>query len=222
MPVLQIDDSSVDLATEALRSGTPVVIPGPSPLAYAITGTRAAAVNAAKGRPASQPAGVGVADMAVIAPYLDLCEDLVSMAGWLCGSELVSLLAPIRPDPPEWLSPAISDGMAFFTSTPWLPALSSIIAEFGYLYMSSANITGSGSATSAAEAGRAFGERLVVLDGDAFRDPSRTHGSTTMVRVSRDGELTVARPGINNVAFGADLTGYAAELSRRWEQHRTR
>ena len=30
-------------------------------------------------------------------------------------SELVSLLVPATPEPPGWLAPAISDGMAFFT-----------------------------------------------------------------------------------------------------------
>jgi tRNA A37 threonylcarbamoyladenosine synthetase subunit TsaC/SUA5/YrdC len=221
MPVLPIDNSSVDLAMEALRSGSPVVIPAPSPLAYAITGTEAAAVNAAKNRPANQPVGVSVADIAVIAPYLDLCEGVLLMARWLCESELVSLLVPVRPDAPRWLSPAVSDGMVFFTCTPWLPGIASIIASFGHLYMSSANITGGRSATTAAEAGLAFGDNLVVLDGDAYRDQSRPQGSTTMVRMSRAGDLAVARPGINNAVFGTDLDAYANDLSLRWRARRS-
>jgi hypothetical protein len=60
------------------------------------------------------------------------------MARWLCESELVSLLAPVRPGTPGWLSPAISGGMVF-TSTPWLPELATIIATFSHPYMSSAN-----------------------------------------------------------------------------------
>ena len=216
MPVLPIDDRSVDQAADALRSGSPVVIPAPSPLAYAITGTVAAAVNSAKNRPAIQPAGVSVADIGVIAPYLDLGEDMVAMARWLCESELVSLLVPVKQEAPAWLSPAISDGMAFFTCTPWLPPIASIIASFRHLYMSSANITGGRSATTAAEAAQAFGDRLIVLDGDQYRDQSRPQGSTTMVRLSRDGDLAVARPGINNAAFGPDLADYADHLTRCW------
>jgi L-threonylcarbamoyladenylate synthase len=106
--------------------------------------------------------------------------------------------------------------MLSFTCTPWLPELGKIIAEFGYLYVSSANLTGAQSATTATEAGRAFGDRLIVLDGDPLRDQSRPHGSTTMLRVSRQGDLTVARRGINNLAFGDDLTGYATDLAARW------
>jgi hypothetical protein len=128
------------------------------------------------------------------------------------------LLVPVQPGGPGWLSPAVSGGMLFFTSTPWLPGIAKIIAEFGHLYMSSANITGGRSATTTAEAALAFGDKLLVLDGDSLRDRSRPHGSTTMVRMSRDGDLTVVRPGINNQAFGEDLTGYATDLAARWER----
>jgi hypothetical protein len=38
MPVLPIADDSVDQAMAALRAGSPIVIPAPSPMAYAITG----------------------------------------------------------------------------------------------------------------------------------------------------------------------------------------
>jgi tRNA A37 threonylcarbamoyladenosine synthetase subunit TsaC/SUA5/YrdC len=218
MPVLPIEDRSVDHAIAALQSGSPIVIPAPSPLPYAITGTDAAVVNTAKGRPANQPGGIGVADIDVVAPYLDVADGVLPMARWLCESELVSLLIPVRPGGPGWLSPAVSGGMLVFTSTPWLPGIAKIIAEFGHLYMSSANITGGRSATTTAEAALAFGDKLMVLDGDPLRDQSRPHGSTTMVRVSRDGDLTVIRPGINNQAFGEDLTGYATDLAARWGQ----
>lgn len=216
MPVLPIAGRSVAEAMAALRSGAPIVIPAPSPLAYAIVGTDAAAVNTVKGRPAGQPAGVGVADIGVVAPYLAVEPAVLPMARWLCESELVSLLAPVRPGWPGWLSPGVSGGMLFFTCTPWLPPVAKIITEFEHLYMSSANLTGGQSATTVAEAGRAFGDMLVVLDGDPLRDLSRPSGSTTMVRVSRDGDLAVARPGINNQAFGDDMRGYADDLAARW------
>lgn len=215
MPVLPLDDRSVARAIEALRSGSPIVIPAPSPLAYAITGTQAAAVNTAKQRPASQPVGVSVADIEAVAPYLDLAAGTLPLVRWLCESELVSLLVPVRPGTPGWLAPAISGGMVFFTSTPWLDKTATIIDTFGYLYMSSANRTGRQSATTATAAGQAF-DKLIVLDGDAWRDQTRPHGSTAMVRLSRDGELAVVRPGISSSAFGADLDAYANDLSRRW------
>src|SRR5215469_8342055 len=98
MPLIPITDQTVDQALAALRAGSPIVIPTPSPMAYTITGTNAAAVNAAKGRPANQPAGLSVTDIDVVAPYLDLAERMLPMARWLGESELVSLLAPVRPD----------------------------------------------------------------------------------------------------------------------------
>jgi tRNA A37 threonylcarbamoyladenosine synthetase subunit TsaC/SUA5/YrdC len=220
MALLPIDDDSVARAVEVLRSGSPVVIPTPSPLAYTITGTQAAAVNTAKNRPASQPVGVSVASLDVIAPYLDLADGVLPMARWLCESELVSLMVPVRPGAPGWLSPAISGGLVFFSATPWLPGLVPIIAAFGHLYVSSANTTGERSATTAAQVGRSFGDDLLVLDGDACRDQSRPHGSTTMVRMTSAGDLAVARPGINNEAFGPDLNAYASDLSRRWQAGR--
>ncbi|GAA1877056.1 hypothetical protein GCM10009753_00020 [Streptantibioticus ferralitis] len=126
MPTLLAGDRGVADAIDVLRSGAPVVLPLPSPLAYVITGTDAAAVNTAKQRPASQPVGVSVADFDVLAAYLEVDEDVLPLARWLCESELVSLLAPIRRSAPDWLGPAASDGMVFFTAAPWLPELRSI------------------------------------------------------------------------------------------------
>jgi L-threonylcarbamoyladenylate synthase len=215
MPVLTLENKGV--AIEALRSGRPVVVPWPSPLPYALTGTRAAAVNMAKKRPVRQPTGLSVAGIDVIAPYLDLADDAVPLARWLCESELLSLLVPVSlTRSPGWLAPAVQDGLVFFTAAPWLPELATVIGSFGHLYMSSANITSERPAVTAAEAGRAFGDDLIVLDGDARRDPSRPHGSTTIVRMTGAGDLTVARPGISNAAFRADLDAYVHDLSRRW------
>ena len=217
MPALPINNRVADEAIAMLRSGAPVVLPLPSPLAYVVTGTDAAAVNTAKGRPAAQAVGVSVADLDVIAAYLDVATGVLPPARWLCESELVSLLVPVLSAAPAWLAPAISDGMVFFTSAPWLPELNDIIITFGHLYMSSANVTAGRPAETAAEAVDAFGDERLVLDGDLLRDRSAAHGSTTIVRLSTTGQLSVARSGINNAAFGADSTGYVADLFRRWQ-----
>lgn len=220
--MLPIDDRSVAQALEALRSGRPVVIPAPSPLAYAVTGIDAAAVNTAKGRARGQPVGVSLADIDVIAPYLDLAGEELPLARWLSEEELVSLMVPARPHFPGWLAPAVSNGLVLFTAAPWLPELAKIIDSFGHLYLSSANLTSEPSVTTAAQADRAFGDDLIVLDGDTSRDQARAHGSTTIVRMGHPGGLTVARAGINNAAFGPDLAGYADDLSRRWRARQSR
>jgi tRNA A37 threonylcarbamoyladenosine synthetase subunit TsaC/SUA5/YrdC len=220
MPILHCDDRGVAEAIDLLRSGAPIVLPTPSPFAYVIGATDAATVNRAKKRPADQSVGVGVADLDVLAAHLDVDEDVVALARWLSESESVSLLIPIRGDAPGWLGPATSDGMVFFSAAPWLSEVRSIITAFDHLYVTSANITGEPPATTAARAYETFGESLPVLDCDALRDPLLEHGSTTILRVSGAGELSVARPGINDRRFGAGPAAYAQELSRRWKAAR--
>ncbi|MGQ4515625.1 Sua5/YciO/YrdC/YwlC family protein [Streptomyces sp. DW26H14] len=216
MPVVSVTDGVVPDTVAALRAGAPVVLPLPSPLAYTVTATDATVVNTAKGRPAGQSVGLSVADLDVIAPFLDVAEEVLPLVRWLCEAELVSVLAPVRAGAPAWLEPAVSQGSVFFTATPWVPELGGVIAELTYVYMSSANVTATAPAVTAAQAAEAFGDGVLVLDGDRARDLSTPHGSTAMVRVTADGELSVARSGINNAAFGEDLAGYATDLSRRW------
>jgi hypothetical protein len=163
----------------------------------------------------------GSPGMEVVAPHLDVAEDVLDLARWLCTAEevSVSVLIPVRKGAPEWLAPAISDGLVFFSATPWLPSLRSIITTFGHLYMTSANLIGEPPTVTAAQAGKALGEDLLVLDCDSSRDPSVEHGSTTMVYVSRDGELAVTRPGINDRGFGGGPSAYEDALTRRWHTH---
>lgn len=71
---------------------------------------------------------------------------------------------------------------------------------------------------TAAQAEAAFGGGLLVADGDAFRNPTLSHGSSTMIAVGRAAYLTVVRPGINNAAFGEDRAGYLADLRRRYRE----
>lgn len=217
MTVLPIGENAVRRSVATLRAGAPIVIPLPSPMPYTITGTNAAGVNGAKGRPADQPVGLTVNNIDAVAPYLDIAKNALPLARWLGESEMVSLLAPVRPGGPRWLRPAIHDGMLFFASIPWIPEFAEILDEFGHLYMSSANLTGSRPATTATETEAAFGDRLLVVDGDRLRDGTQPHGSTTMVRMSSSGELAVARSGINNAAFGSDTEGYATNLAARWQ-----
>ncbi|GAB2961593.1 hypothetical protein GCM10017788_75310 [Amycolatopsis acidiphila] len=48
---------------EALRSGLPIIVSTPSPLAYTVVGRHGAAVNIAKKRPGNQPVGVSESDL---------------------------------------------------------------------------------------------------------------------------------------------------------------
>jgi len=51
-----------------------------------------------------------------------------------------------------------------------------------------------------------------VVDGDALRDLSQPHSSTTMLRIAPDGDLTLVRHGAQNVANGPDVPSYLKRL----------
>jgi hypothetical protein len=201
--------------TEQLDAGIPIIVPLPSPLPYVVAGTDAGAVNDTKGRPRSQPVGVGLRATAEIEPAMMLDRGTIDLVRWLLHAEGVGVLVPVDADAPAWLSPAIVDNRAFLGGA-WLPELAGLTAGRTHVYMSSGNATSDRPAVTAAQAEAVFGSRLLVADGDALRDGSVTHGSSTMVAVAPGGKLTVARRGINNLAFGHDDIGYVADLRRRW------
>lgn len=215
--IRRIDAASAAEAVKVLHRGGPVVLPLPSPVGYVVTATTGPVVNTTKGRPADQSAGLSVQDLDVLDPYLAVTDATRAKLRWLCESETVSVLVPLAEPAPDWLAPAAHEGWLFFTAAPWRPDLAEVLKAFGSVFMSSANATGGRTAVTAAQAAAAFGEDVLVLDGDADRDPEQAHGSTTMLRVRTTGELEVARSGIHDVSFGADPVAYTDDLQRRWD-----
>jgi tRNA A37 threonylcarbamoyladenosine synthetase subunit TsaC/SUA5/YrdC len=215
MSLIPVARGRLSELADSLDAGEPVVVPLASPLPYVVIGTRAAAVNEAKGRPGSQPVGVSVSSLDPVLPAVDLDAAWVDLARWLVFDELASVLLPVNANVPAWLEPAVSDGVAFVGGV-LPPALNPLMSGRTHVYMSSANITGTTPAVTAAQAQSMFGDRLLIADGDGFRDQSLPHGSSTMISVSSDGSLGLARPGINNRAFGDDHDAYLADLCKRW------
>lgn len=197
------------------------MLPAPTPLPYAVVGTEPGAVNRAKGRPADQPIGVDLRDLDVAADQLELSPAARALARWLLESERESLMATVRADAPAWVLPACADGVFFFASC-WLDKLRSLVRERDFLYMSSANPTGSAVAVTAAQADSAFGGRLLVLDGDEQRDPAREHGSTTILEMAPDGTLRLRRYGINDARHLDDTKAFLRDLHARWRAPRAR
>ncbi len=104
-------------------------------------------------------------------------------------------------------------GVTLARLTPVRPLLDAV----GRLFVSSGNRTGERVATTARAAHEMFGGRVLVLDGDRFRNPAVAHGSATMLQVDRTGELRVVRDGINNAgARVADPEDYLADLRHRF------
>jgi heat shock protein HslJ/tRNA A37 threonylcarbamoyladenosine synthetase subunit TsaC/SUA5/YrdC len=191
-------------AVEVLRSGGAVVVANPSPMTYGVVAREAGAVNLLKGRPVDQPVGISVHSRAAHAQLiqcLDLQRDALVAVDFALA-ERMSVLAPIRRDPamPEWLAPAVEDGWVLFFDGQWA-GLMLIWECFPFLYGSSANRTGEAPAASAAEARAQFPAGTEILDADHLRTPA-AYGASTIIRVDRDGGLTVHRSGIQDQAAG--------------------
>jgi L-threonylcarbamoyladenylate synthase len=207
--------------TAALRADEAVVLPLPSPLPYGVFGTSPAIANRAKGRPENQPTGIVVADVGGFAPHLAVSAETVPLVEWLCVTAQLNVFVPLAADAPAWmLQDRALTHEAVGIMGSWLPGLRDVLTDFGHLFVSSANKTKQAVAVTAGEADESFGGRLLVVDGDADRDAGRPHGSATMVRVSADGQLTLARHGINDKSFGGDDDAYLAELRRQYEEGR--
>lgn len=216
MTLVGIDEEGLQRAGEALDAGAPVVIPMPVPLPYVLAGSDAAALNAAKGRPPAQPLGMVVADFAPVARYLDLDEDTSAFARWLAADQLLNLFVPVGDGSPAWMRPSTSNGwLGLMLACP--EAVRALLDKRGHLYVSSANRTGGEVAVTAAAANLAFDDELLVIDGDAERDPSVPAGSATIVRVGPQRRLEVVRGGINDAGFAGDTDGFLREVRRRWE-----
>lgn len=198
-----------DEIVRALDAGLAVVLPFPTPLPYVVAGTTPAAVNRAKGRPADQPTGLGVADFALVAPHLALDAATAGLAGRLTDELLLNLFLPVVDGAPAWLRPAAATGLVGVT-TACLDATRPILERYGHLVLSSGNRTGGRVAVTAAEADAEFGGELTVLDGDAARDPSVPCGSAAIVVVRPGGVLELARDGVQSA--GRDPAEFLAEL----------
>jgi L-threonylcarbamoyladenylate synthase len=209
-------DEGLGRLDEALAANVPVVLPLPVPLPYVVAGTGAGAVNVAKGRPAGQAVGVAVADFAMVTPFVELDRETLAFARWLSARELVNVLLPVGDGGPEWMRPSTSKGW-LAVMLGWFGHLRPLLDERGHLYVSSANRTGGEVAVTAASANVAFGDGLLVLDGDALRDQSVASGSAAMVRVGPRRRVEVVRHGVHDAGFAGDTDGFVRELSRRWE-----
>lgn len=210
IPMLEAEQRTV----AALRGGAGVVVPFPTPLPYGIAGTSVAAVNRAKHRPAEQPAGMIVRDFTDVAPFLAVRPDTVGLVTWLCVDQRLNVFVPLVDDAPAWLAQdrALTGGTVGLMGS-WLPGLRGVLDTFGHLYVSSANLTSRPPAVTAEQADGMFGGELLVVDGDSARDPDRTHGSATIIRVTADGGLELARHGVNDADFAGD---FVTELGRRY------
>lgn len=216
MTIVPGDAAGLWRAAGVLDAGVPVVMPLPSPLPYVVAGTNAANVNAAKGRPVEQTTGMAVADIALIAPYVELDAHSWAFARWLATDRMMNLLLPIRAGSPAWAKPSTRQGWLGLTAA-CLEEMRVLLDQRGLLYVSSANRTGGQVAVTAPAANGAFADRLLVIDGDPFRDPAASSGSATILRIERRGGLSLVRHGIHDVAFAGGTEQFLQHLTRLWQ-----
>ncbi len=196
----------------ALDAGAAVVLPMPTPLPYVVAGTDPAAVNAAKGRPPSQPTGLGVVDFGVVEPWLALDPPSAALARRLTDDLLLNLFLPVSEHAPDWLRPASATGLVGVTTACAESVRPLLESRGGHLALSSANRTGEDVAVRAAQADAQFDGRLLVLDGDDERDPSVPCGSAAIVVVRPGGELQLSRGGVQSA--GRDPGAFLEALRR--------
>ncbi|WP_103501159.1 hypothetical protein [Streptomyces otsuchiensis] len=198
---------TVDLpgAGRVLGRGGAVVLPNPEPLTFVVAATRPPAVNAAKGRPVTQPVALWAhhpATLARLDAFLALDTDDSTRVRRLLAEELLTLLVPLRPEAaaPPWLSPASRDGWVLLFGARWSP-LRPLLEDHPLLYVSSANRTGHPPAATTAEALGMFPAGPPVL---AVAPPGHQHDragagpprrATTTLRVSPGGGLALHRHG---------------------------
>lgn len=216
MTIVPGDAAGLRRVGGVLDSGAPVIMPLPSPLPYVVAGTDAASVNAAKGRPAEQTTGMAVADIALVEPYVELDAHSWAFARWLATDRMVNLLLPIRACSPAWAKPSTSQGWLGLTAA-CLEEMRVLLDQRGLLYVSSANRTGDRVAVTAPTANAAFAGRLLVIDGDPFRDPAASSGSATMLRIERRGRLSLVRHGVHDAGFAGGTEQFLQHLTRLWQ-----
>jgi L-threonylcarbamoyladenylate synthase len=201
-----------------LERGLAIAVPGPASYPYVVTGISAAVVNTAKGRPVGQPVVLVVADIKVVAPFVDLNDEGLSYATWLSANQLIHLLVPVEDQVPPWAQGAVAKGMLGL-SMAWRPDLRFLFGERGYLFASSANITGDAPVGTAAEADRLFRSNMLVIDGDATRN--RSEPTSGMIVTVKNGLITeLVRPGFQNQQANTTPESFVALLPSLWHSHK--
>lgn len=199
----------LDEACAALAEGRAVVVPNPSPMTYGVVATTAEAVNALKGRPLDQAVGVSLhapQEWQRVAECIDVPPGVLPRIAALLRERL-SLLVPLRDGDahPSWIAPAVRHGYLAMFSGRWDPT-ARLWDGFPRLFGSSANRTGRSPAATAAEATAIMAGDAPVVDADVLRDLDRPHAASSMVRVDRDGTLSLYRRGAQD-AYIRHLTG---------------
>jgi tRNA A37 threonylcarbamoyladenosine synthetase subunit TsaC/SUA5/YrdC len=211
---LDIKDS-IATALASLDHSQPIGVPGPLPLPYVVAARSAKTVNDMKHRPSDQPVTILLDSLEKLRECTGFSPRTLSLASWLSSEHLIHLQIPLQHDAPEWASGAVSKGV-LGVSLAWRRDLAGLFGEAGYVYASSANITGETPAATVAQLESALGANFPILvDNPELAGQSQAQ-SGVIVRVFEDAKVELVRPGIQNELSGESGEDYLKHLYAQW------
>jgi tRNA A37 threonylcarbamoyladenosine synthetase subunit TsaC/SUA5/YrdC len=202
-------------ALAALDRSEPIGVPGPLPLPYVVAARSAQIVNDTKHRPSDQPVTIIVESLDKLSACVGFSPRTLSLATWLSREGLVHLQIPLQHDAPAWASGAVSEGV-LGVSLAWRRDLAKLFGNAGYVYASSANITGEIPAATAAQLESALGTNLTILvDTPELAEQCQAQ-SGVIARVLADAKIELVRAGIQNELTGESGDAYLHRLCAQW------
>jgi tRNA A37 threonylcarbamoyladenosine synthetase subunit TsaC/SUA5/YrdC len=204
--VIKYGDEALPEIKRHLSEGQPVVLPNPSPLPYVVVAVSPVIVNSLKRRAIDQNVASFIGRFEPIKQYFNLDQYGMEIAEKCLVEKKMTVLCPVNNDieVPTFLLPSLN-GNHVLLFAAHLAGLQQLCLQFPSLYVSSGNVTKMEPKQLCTDVQAQFKEfgnpefRLLLVDGDYLRDRHQRHGSTTMVMISRTGELSVKRKGIQQL-----------------------
>lgn len=204
--VIKYGDEALLEIKRHLSEGQPVVLPNPSPLPYVVVAVSPVIINSVKRRSLDQHVGSFIGRFETVKQYFNLDQYGMEIAEKCLVEKKMTVLCPVKNDieVPAFLLPSLNNNHVLLFAAH-LAGLQQLCLQFPSLYVSSGNVTTMEPKQFCTDVQAQFKEfgnpefRLLLVDGDHFRDRHQRHGSTTMVMVSRTGELSVKRKGIQQL-----------------------
>lgn len=204
--VIKYGDEALLKIERHLSEGQPVVLPNPSPLPYVVVAISPVIVNGLKRRSIDQRVASFIGKFETVKQYFNLDQQGMEIAEECLIEKKMTVLCPVKNDieVPAFLLPSLNNNHVLLFAAH-LAGLQQLCLQFPSLYVSSGNVTKMEPKQLCTDVQAQFKEfgnpefRLLLVDGDHLRDRHQRHGSTTMVMVSRTGELSVRRKGIQQL-----------------------
>jgi tRNA A37 threonylcarbamoyladenosine synthetase subunit TsaC/SUA5/YrdC len=204
--VIKYGDEALLEIKRHLSEGQPIVLPNPSPLPYMVVAVSPVIINSLKRRSIDQHVASFLGRFETIKQYLNLDQYGMEIAEKCLVEKKMTVLCPVKNDieVPAFLLPSLNKNHVLLFAAH-LAGLQQLCLQFPSLYVSSGNVTRMEPKQLCTDVQAQFKEfgnpefRLLLVDGDHLRDRHQLHGSTTMVMISRTGELSVKRKGIQQL-----------------------